>query len=183
MELNMTATGKLGRLSKKMPANKGDRTLWIGLALSTVCTAFFAIDVAGDMLFDGHFPGGNLHHLLEIFVVIVSASALTYHVFEISKFFTKHEKISNQMRVASGEFADVLEELFATWQLTPAERDVAMLLVKGVGFKELADLRNAKEGTVKAQANAIYRKAGVSGRHELVALFLDELLQQVETSP
>ena len=52
-----------------------------------------------------------------------------------------------------------------------------MLLVKDLNFGGIARARNAKEGTVKAQANAIYRKANVSSRHELVALFLDELLQ------
>lgn len=58
-----------------------------------------------------------------------------------------------------------------------------MLLVKGLSFGSIAEGRNAKEGTVKAQANAIYRKASVSGRHELVSLFLDELLQGIEIGP
>lgn len=152
-------------------------TLWIGLGLSTVCTAFFAIDVTGDVLFDGDFPGGKFHLGLEIFAVVVSVSAFIFHIRELSRFSRKHRRISAQIRVASGEFADVIEELFSAWRLTPAERDVAIFLVKGIGFKDLADIRNASEGTVKAQAHAIYQKASVSGRHELVALFLDELLQ------
>jgi DNA-binding NarL/FixJ family response regulator len=58
-----------------------------------------------------------------------------------------------------------------------------MFLVKGMSFGKIAEARNAKEGTVKAQANAVYRKASVSGRHELVALFLDELLQGIDIEP
>ena len=76
------------------------------------------------------------------------------------------------MRVASGEFSQVIEALFDEWKLTPAETDVAIFLVKGMSFSEIAIARSAKEGTVKAQSNAIYRKAGVKGRHELLALFL-----------
>jgi DNA-binding CsgD family transcriptional regulator len=158
-------------------------TLWVGLALSTVCIAFFAMDVAGDLFFGNDFPGGKLHLGLEIFVVIISVSAFSFHILELVRLLRKHEKINAQVRIASGEFAGVIEELFVSWQLTPAERDVAMLLVKGLNFGGIAQARNAKEGTVKAQANSIYRKARVSSRHELVALFLDELLQDIEIGP
>ena len=38
-------------------------------------------------------------------------------------------------------------------------------------------LRGVSEGTVKAQTNAIYRKAGVSGRTQLLALFIDQVVE------
>ena len=170
------------RRSGKGSVSRELSILWIGLGLSSVCTAFFAIDVFGDIVFDGDFPGGKLHRALELFVVVVSASAFVFHIRELKGFFRTHQKVSDQMRVASGQFAEVLDELFSSWGLSPAERDVAIFLVKGLGFKEIAEAREAKEGTVKAQANAIYRKAEVAGRHELVALFLDELLQSVESA-
>lgn len=158
-------------------------TLWVGLGLSSVCTAFFAVDVLGDLIFGGDFPGGKLHLVLELIVVTVSLTAFVFHIRELKTFSHKHQKLSDQMRVATGQFADVIEELFSSWVLTPAERDVAIFLVKGMNFKDIADARSAKEGTVKAQANAVYRKAEVSGRHQLVALFLDELLQGFEAEP
>ncbi|MBO9477470.1 response regulator transcription factor [Shimia sp. R11_0] len=73
-------------------------------------------------------------------------------------------------------FRDHMEASFATWQLTPAERDVALFSIKGLSIQEIAQLRQTSEGTVKAQCNAIYRKAGVSGRAQLMSLFLDDLL-------
>lgn len=158
-------------------------TLWVGLGLSTICTAFFAIDVLGDLIFGGDFPGGKLHLVLELIVVVVSLTAFVFHIRELRSFSHRHQKISDQMRVASGQFADVIEELFSAWGLTASERDVAIFLVKGISFKEIADARGAKEGTVKAQANAVYRKSEVSGRHQLVALFLDELLQGFDPEP
>ena len=43
---------------------------------------------------------------------------------------------------------------------------------------EIASLRQTSEGTVKAQTNAIYRKAGVSGRPQLLSLFVEDLMGQ-----
>lgn len=80
------------------------------------------------------------------------------------------------LRLASGAFMDVLQERFAEWELTPAEKDVALFAIKGLSTADIAGLRNTSEGTVKAQTNAIYRKAGVSGRPQLLSLFIDELM-------
>jgi len=81
-----------------------------------------------------------------------------------------------KLRVASGEFLELLEEHFQEWGLTPAERDVALFAIKGFTTQEIAKLRESSEGTIKAQANAIYRKAGVSGRPQLLSLFIDDLM-------
>jgi DNA-binding CsgD family transcriptional regulator len=169
----------LAKVIAELRASRQLMTLWVGLGLSSVCTAFFAVDVFGDLVLGKDFPGGKLHVILELVVVVVSLTALVFHIRELRAFSRKHQKMSDQVRVASGQFADVVEELFSSWVLTASERDVAIFLVKGVSFKEIAEARGAKEGTVKAQANAVYRKADVSGRHQLVALFLDELLQDV----
>ena len=52
----------------------------------------------------------------------------------------------------------------------------AMWSIKGMSTAEIAGLRQTSEGTVKAQTNAIYRKAGVSGRPQLLSLFIEDLL-------
>ncbi|GAA6182167.1 MULTISPECIES: helix-turn-helix transcriptional regulator [unclassified Shimia] len=75
-------------------------------------------------------------------------------------------------------FRDHMEASFTEWRLTPAERDVALFSIKGMSIQEIAGLRNTSEGTVKAQCNAIYRKAGVTGRAQLMSLFLDDLLAE-----
>jgi DNA-binding CsgD family transcriptional regulator len=81
-----------------------------------------------------------------------------------------------QLRRASSAFMDLLEQSFTQWGLTPAERDVAFFVLKGFSTAEIAGFRNTSEGTVKAQTNAIYRKAGVSGRGQLMSLFIDDLI-------
>jgi DNA-binding CsgD family transcriptional regulator len=72
---------------------------------------------------------------------------------------------------------DVMNERFDEWGLTPAERDVALFAIKGLSIADIAQLRSTSEGTVKAQTAAIYRKAGVSGRPQLLSLFIDDLME------
>ncbi len=82
-----------------------------------------------------------------------------------------------RLRLASAAFASLLKERFTEWGLTPAEADVAFFAVKGMSTAEIAVLRKTSEGTVKAQTNAIYRKAGVTGRSQLLSLFIEDLMR------
>jgi DNA-binding CsgD family transcriptional regulator len=77
---------------------------------------------------------------------------------------------------ASSAFMDMLTARFEEWGLTAAERDVALFAIKGMNVQEIAQLRETSEGTVKAQTAAIYRKAGVTGRPQLLSLFIDDMM-------
>jgi DNA-binding CsgD family transcriptional regulator len=85
------------------------------------------------------------------------------------------------------ETADVLAGLgaaidreFDRWGLTPAEREVGLLLLKGLSHKEIAGLRSVSERTVREQARALYKKGDLSGRADLAAYFLEDLLLPTE---
>ncbi|HTT72091.1 MAG TPA: LuxR C-terminal-related transcriptional regulator, partial [Anaeromyxobacteraceae bacterium] len=69
-----------------------------------------------------------------------------------------------------------IDRQFARWQLTRAESEIALLLLKGLSLKEVASLRSTSERTVRQQALSVYRKAGLAGRAELAAFFLEDLL-------
>ena len=69
-----------------------------------------------------------------------------------------------------------IDSQFERWSLTPAERQVAMLLLKGLGHKEAASVLDRSERTVRQHAVSVYRKSGLSGRAELAAFFLEDLL-------
>jgi DNA-binding CsgD family transcriptional regulator len=69
-----------------------------------------------------------------------------------------------------------IDQQFDRWNLTPAEKDVALLLLKGFSHKEVAQLRSRGERTVRQQAFAVYRKSKLSGRASLAAYFLEDLL-------
>jgi DNA-binding CsgD family transcriptional regulator len=70
----------------------------------------------------------------------------------------------------------VIDRQLERWGLTPAEKEVAMLLLKGLSHKEVASVRGITEATARQQARSAYRKAGVSGRVDLAAFFLEDLL-------
>lgn len=75
-----------------------------------------------------------------------------------------------------------IDRQLTRWQLTDAERAVALLLLKGLSHKEIAAVRDVGENTVRQQARSLYKKAGLAGRHELAAFFLEDLLDRPEAS-
>ena len=88
----------------------------------------------------------------------------------------RSERAEGRLAELSGAFMTMVESQFNEWELTAAERDVAFCLVKGLSAHDIAELRKTSEGTIKAQSNAVYRKARVSNRAQLVSLFIDDLL-------
>jgi DNA-binding CsgD family transcriptional regulator len=75
---------------------------------------------------------------------------------------------------------EAIEAQFSRWSLTEAEREVALLLLKGLSLKEVATVRATSERTVRAQARTLYAKAGITGRAALSAFFLEDLLAPME---
>jgi DNA-binding CsgD family transcriptional regulator len=69
-----------------------------------------------------------------------------------------------------------IQKQFIRWQLTNAEAEVGLLLLKGFSHQEIANIRSSSERTVREQARALYRKASISGRSSLSAFFLEDLL-------
>lgn len=70
-----------------------------------------------------------------------------------------------------------IDQQLSKWNLTAAEKEVALLLLKGLSLKEIAEIRHTTEKTARVQSIAIYAKSGLSGRSELAAFFLEDLLQ------
>lgn len=69
-----------------------------------------------------------------------------------------------------------IDAQFRTWRLTPTEREVALMLLKGYEHKEIAALTGRSERTVRQHAGAVYEKGGLAGRAELAAYFLHDLM-------
>jgi DNA-binding CsgD family transcriptional regulator len=69
-----------------------------------------------------------------------------------------------------------MDRQFEEWGMTAAEREVGLLILKGLSHKEIAALRATTEATVRQQAQAIYRKAGLPGKTAFSAYFLEDLL-------
>lgn len=87
----------------------------------------------------------------------------------------EHEAWRERASAALQGLGRAVSEQFAQWGLTPAEREVALLLLKGRSHKEIAAATGRSERTVRQHAVTVYHKAGIGGRAELAAFFLGDL--------
>ncbi len=157
---------------------KGLAAFAILSALQLICGAFLLWDILTSLLGLTSAPiSWALYELIEIGAVLGLLLGMAVSASMLWRSLSRQRRAEASLRLASGAFLAVLEERFDDWALTPAERDVALFSIKGLSTAEIAQARNTSEGTVKAQTNAIYRKAGVSGRPQLLSLFIDELME------
>jgi len=130
------------------------------------------------------------HILSEVLIVLVSGAGALFLIKDIqAKTFdismlkkellasdNKFKNITDEMKNARHEYSAIIHSQFKQWTLTPSEQNVAMLLLRGLSFKEISGVRNTKEKTVRQQASVIYSKANVEGRHEFAAWFLEDFM-------
>jgi DNA-binding CsgD family transcriptional regulator len=83
---------------------------------------------------------------------------------------------SQKMIDAKRQLAEVIIMQFAEWKLSKSEQEIGHLLLKGFSLKEISTLRGTAEKTIRQQASAVYKKAGVAGRHVFSAWFMEDLL-------
>ena len=86
----------------------------------------------------------------------------------------------SESRTLLDGLGQAIEQQFSRWNFTEAEREVALLLLKGLSTKEIAAVRGVSERTVREQARAVYSKSALSGRAALSAFFLEDLLAPIE---
>jgi len=152
--------------------------------------ALIAALMGVDTIIDYRQNGSILAQTFEILVFAMALAAIGIEAWQLSSARSKSERLGRELIQSradaqrwSREAQDVLKGLgaaidaqFDKWGLSPAERDVALLQLKGLRHKEIADLRQTSERTVRQQALSIYRKAGLSGRSDLAAFFLEDLI-------
>jgi DNA-binding CsgD family transcriptional regulator len=154
------------------------------LLVQVLCAFFFVSEILASVLGIPYQPLDWAYvELIEIGAAVGLILGVILGALALRESFRRTRRAEEGLRRASTAFMEVLEERFADWGLTPAERDVALFAIKGMSTQEIATLRSTSEGTVKAQTNAIYRKAGVSGRPQLLSLFIEDLMEQDAPKP
>jgi DNA-binding CsgD family transcriptional regulator len=68
-----------------------------------------------------------------------------------------------------------MDKQFEEWGMTAAEREIGLLILKGLSHKEVASLRGTSEATVRQQAQSIYQKSSLPGKTAFSAYFLEDL--------
>jgi DNA-binding CsgD family transcriptional regulator len=148
------------------------------LGVQILCAVFFVSDIVSSVLGLRVQPiNWQLREFIEIGAALGLILGLILGALVLRLVIKERNDAAEGLRRASSVFLVLLEERFAEWGLTPAEKDVALFAIKGMSLAKIAQLRNTSEGTVKAQTNAIYRKAGVSGRPQLLSLFIEDLMR------
>ncbi len=169
------------------------RRFGLALAAFALTAGLAAADVASD-LGEG---AAALHLVLEggvFFVGLVGAVAmgqqLRLSLRRARELEAEARVLADQLKASEAdaarwrsEAAEILKGLgaaldrqFERWALSPAEKEVALLLLKGLSHKEIAEVRTITEATARQQARAVYKKAGLAGRNDLAAFFLEDLL-------
>lgn len=158
----------------------------LNLLVIGACELFFIADVVFDVfnydLIQLHWV---THTQVEIIFTLFLGVTLYFFVNNIRSLLTRQKQIEASIQVASGELNQVIQRYFELWRLTPSEKEVALLLFKGYSAQEIADLRNTKIGTAKNQSSIIYQKAEVKNRNELFAVFVEDLIGElnIPTTP
>lgn len=146
-------------------------------ALQTVCGIFFVYDLASSIFGWRDRPvSWTWHEALEIMATLGLVLGMAMGALLTATLLQQRKRAAERLRAASSEFFGVVQDRFDHWGLTPSERDVALFMLKGFANAEIAELRKTSEGTIKAQSNAVFRKAGVSGRAQYLGLFIEDLL-------
>ncbi len=144
----------------------------IVVVFQTLAAAFFVIDLAGDVVSERL----DIHLMIEGFAAFALLVAVGMGAFQIRSLIMAARHDETAVALAKGAVAELIELRFDQWHLTPAEADVALFALKGCDILEIAALRGAAAGTVRAQLARIYAKAGVGSHKALVALFVEELI-------
>jgi DNA-binding CsgD family transcriptional regulator len=152
--------------------------------------AIIAVMVAFDLFTDSKEGVVISHVLVEgaiaaialfgIFYVLRGSVELKHRLEKEITDFTDFKKEAELWKLESRKYLDglskAIDQQLIKWKLTAAEKEVAFLLLKGMSLKEIADIRSTAEKTARVQSMAIYSKAGLAGRSELSAFFLEDLL-------
>ncbi len=144
----------------------------LALAVQVIAALFFLGDAAEELRMNPL----DFHAMTEAPVAIALCLGI---VLAKREFLRSRRAVAAQataLQRVTGAFRAAVEAYFDQWGLTAAERDVALLTLKGLEVPEIAAARATAQGTVRAQLAHIYAKGGVTSRTQLAAVFLSLLM-------
>jgi DNA-binding CsgD family transcriptional regulator len=164
----------------------GSRAGRLAALLFVAIAGLIGVDISAD-----YRSGGATSHLVVeagVMVLALAGAAMLWRQFrsareeanrlsvDLAAARQEAERFRNEARDALRGLGEAIDRQFTRWQLSPAEREVGLLLLKGLSHREVAAVRTTGETTIRQQALAIYRKSGLRNRSELSAFFLEDLL-------
>ena len=142
------------------------------VVVQAVAAVFFVADALDDVADDGV----TTHIAIEGLIAFALVAGVVLGAWHMRVLLAEARRREQTLRIARGALGEHVAERFRDWALTGAESEVALFALKGCDAAEIARLRGAAAGTVRAQLSQIYAKAGVASQAALVSLFVDDLL-------
>lgn len=109
-------------------------------------------------------------------IVLKTEEQLKITRIELLEAKNSYKAWQTKSRSSALELRRMIDQQFEEWNLSHSEKEIALFLIKGLSMKEIADLRQTSDTTVRQQASVIYKKSMTSGRQELAAFFLEDIL-------
>ncbi|MGC3940573.1 helix-turn-helix transcriptional regulator [Roseobacter sp. EG26] len=151
--------------------------VWCLVIIQCLCGAYFLWEILASIL---GLPSVPLRWSLRELVEAGASIGLILGAFLGVRLAFVAQNATNRAdtarRITSGEFTTVVDGYLVDLGLTSAETEVAWFVLKGMSLAEIADLRQTRIGTVKAQCTAIYKKAGVTGKSQLFSQLVEDIL-------
>ncbi|WP_114965568.1 response regulator transcription factor [Alkalilacustris brevis] len=143
--------------------------------------AYFILKISADLfLWQVPVIPWEALEVLELLASLGLLSGLAISLALIHVSARRINRLSMQIGAVAGEFQKYMEQQFDDWQLTPTEKNVALLVIKGFSNAEIARLRGTTESTVKSQLTSIFRKTGLATRQQLTTYLIEDLMAAVE---
>ena len=159
------------------------------IALTTIFTVIFSLlvfDVYEDLN-----AGASLAHVaVETGILILTICGI---VLQWSIFFSQKKDIEtlnfdlDRARVDLTKYkgdsrkfveglANEIDRQLSEWKLTNAEKEITLLILKGLTNKEVGEVRGTSERTIRQQVTSIFQKSNLRSRLELSTYFLEDLI-------
>lgn len=158
------------------PATRNAVGMLALIALQALCAIVFVGDLVADVIDDDGKIFADPHLWVEAAATLTLIAAIAIEMRVLRRLNEREARLTQSLNMAKAAVEEVIAAHFESWALSPAERDVAHFLVKGMSIAETALLRGSAEGTIKAHLNAIYRKSGTRNRAELMSLLIDAMM-------
>ena len=146
---------------------------YVALIVLLCAAIFFSQDIYIDIVVEDK---GLPHILLEGGIFVSVLLALAFEVKRVVDLYATISDSQSEISRMKRQLSLVISAEFDSWQLTASEKEIALLLIKGLSMQEIADIRHVKEKSVRQQSTGIYTKARVANRNELSAYFIEDLL-------
>lgn len=167
------------------------------LSISILLVFFAALDIVHEISKSGSYQYVFLKTVVFFLGFLINLYFVHYTVLAFHELKSRHQSVAvefelsqmellklkeEQAKVRQGLY-NLIEEQLKNWGLSPSEIEISFLILKGLSNKEIAEVRETTESTVRLQCSAIYKKSSLGSRSELAAFFMEDMLFEPDSTP